>query len=154
MESLGDNEYECFTCRRVFRTPVFDISREWERTHFNDGIPSVEIKGSYGLECYCSRACVDARRQLVMASEGVPIRRPGIGPVETCAKCGAPVDMAEFHLTYVESQAVSMGDRTLDTIDVDYLAVLCRQCRPMESTASTLQQKTSTDATLPRKRVE
>lgn len=130
MQSPNDDEYQCFTCKRVFRSPVFDISRGWERTHFDEEIPSVEIEDSYGLECYCSRACRDARRDLVMRDEGVPIQRPGIGPIESCVRCGGPVDMAEFHLTYVESQEVAVNDLIMEPIDVQYLAVLCKMCRP------------------------
>ena len=137
MQSPSDDEYQCFTCKRVFRSPVFDISRGWERTHFNDEIPSVEIEDSYGLECYCSRACLDARRHLVMHDAGVPIQRPGIGPIESCAKCGGPVDMAEFHLTYVESKEVAVNDLILKPVDVRYLAVLCTRCRPKSEVVHT-----------------
>lgn len=103
----------------------------------DDEIPSVEIVDSYGLECYCSCACVDARRDVVMRDAGVPIQRPGIGPIETCAKCAGPVDMAEFHLTYVESQEVAVNDLILEPVDVQYLAVLCTQCRPKSEAVQT-----------------
>jgi hypothetical protein len=46
--------------------------------------------------------------------------------------------MTKFHLTYVESRAVPVGYLTLDMTDVDYLAVLCWQCRPMDSAVSTI----------------
>ncbi len=128
-----DDEYECFTCKRRFRVSVFSISREWERVDYRGEMPSVEIVGSYGLECYCSQACAAARRHLVMVKEGVPIRCPGIGPLELCAKCRAPVEMDEFHLTYVESHEVHVSGFIRRTVDIDYLAVLCRKCRPPTS---------------------
>lgn len=123
MESLADDEYQCFNCNRIFRGRVFEVTGEWNRTHFEDELPSVEVEGSVGLECYCSRRCLDARLRLVMAAEGVPIRHPGIGPIEKCAKCNGPVDMTRFHLTYLEDCV-----EYATTLELDYLAVVCQHC--------------------------
>ncbi|PRX34380.1 hypothetical protein B0G75_102412 [Paraburkholderia sp. BL18I3N2] len=49
MESSGADEYQCFTCNRMFGNPVFNITRESERTHFDQGISSVEILIVMGL---------------------------------------------------------------------------------------------------------
>lgn len=67
-----------------------------------------------------------------MEREEVPIRRPGIGPVESCAKCGGPVDMSEFHLTYIEDEGIDDGLSVSRTINVEYLAVVCKRCCPRE----------------------
>jgi hypothetical protein len=61
MESPADDEYQCFTCNRRFRGHVFEVVKEWDRMHFENEPPSVEIEGSTGLECYCSKRCLDAR---------------------------------------------------------------------------------------------
>jgi hypothetical protein len=119
MDSMADDEYECFSCNRRFKSRVFNISREWERVHFEYSIPEVEIEGSYGLECYCSLQCLAARRVEVMAKEGVPIRRPGVEPIEICAKCGGFVDMAEFHLTYLEDEQIYKGTFPVQVVDID-----------------------------------
>ncbi|TCG02932.1 hypothetical protein BZM27_52185 [Paraburkholderia steynii] len=66
-----------------------------------------------------------------MASEGVPIRRVGTTPIEMCAKCGGPVDMSEFHLAYLEDESKIEGLFQARTVSLDYLAVICRQCRPL-----------------------
>ncbi len=100
MNTLAEGEYECFTCSVRFKWRVFSITREWERVHFGKALPEIEIVGAEGLECYCSKPCLARRRDEVMVREGVPIRYPDIVPVERCAKCGGPVDMSEFHLTY------------------------------------------------------
>jgi hypothetical protein len=71
METLDDNSFECFTCSRIFTGRVHEITREWERTDFGGELPEIEIVGSCGLECYCSRSCLDARCRLVMANEGL-----------------------------------------------------------------------------------
>lgn len=132
MSSIPNDEYECFTCDRRFKSRAFSISREWDRVHFEYSLPEVEIEGAYGLECYCSLECLTARRTDVMAQENVPIRRPGLEPVEICAKCGGPVDMTEFHLTYVEDETVRRGMFEVQVVSLDYLAVVCRQCRPLK----------------------
>ena len=96
-----------------------------------------------GLECYCSRDCLDARRPVVMAAEKVPTQWPGIGPVEACAKCGGPVDMTCFHRTYLESCSKHESDFVLNTLSVEYLAVLCQHCHPVDSSASLEVEETS-----------
>ncbi len=129
METMDSDDYQCFTCDRIFRGRVFEIAREWERVHFSENIPDVEIEGSYGIECFCSQLCTDLRREEVMAREGVPIHHPDLGPIEPCSKCGAPIDMTQFHLAYVES-CVDMHGCVGRQVDVEYLAVVCSTCRP------------------------
>lgn len=129
METLDEDDYECFTCNRIFKGRVFEIAREWERVHFSESIPEVEIEDSRGLECYCSQLCANLRREEVMAREGVPIRHPGLGPIEPCSKCGAPIDMTQFHVTYVDS-CVDVHGFVGVSVDVNYLAVVCSTCRP------------------------
>ncbi|CAG9219342.1 hypothetical protein BCAR13_410049 [Paraburkholderia caribensis] len=131
MSSIPDDEYECLTCNRRFNSRVFNISREWERVDFECLIPEVEIEGSYGLECYCSLQCLVARRAEVMAREDVPIRRPGLEPIEICAKCGGPVDMTDCHLTYVEDETIDQWMFEVQVVSTADLAVVCRQCRPL-----------------------
>jgi hypothetical protein len=135
MNQLTDEEYECFSCGQIFRHRVFSISQEWERIDFNGEIPSIEIRDAYGLECYCSEACAAARRNMLMVNAGVPITRPGIELIELCSKCSAPVDMTEFHLTYIASQEVDLSPMVAQTVDMDYLAILCRKCQPFHSIA-------------------
>jgi len=130
MNSMAHDEYQCFSCSKRFRSRVFSITREWECVHFEYYLPEIEIENSCGLECYCSFECLSERRAEVMKREGVPIRRPGLEPIEICAKCGGPVNMAEFHLTYLEDEGLHRGTFGIQTVDVDYLAVVCRQCRP------------------------
>ncbi|MFL9964292.1 hypothetical protein PQR02_25150 [Paraburkholderia sediminicola] len=127
MDTVDSSRYECFHCNRLFQTPVFEVAREWGCVRFDTEPPNVEIHGSEGLECYCSRGCLNARVSIVMAREQTPVRPPGIGPVEVCARCGGPVDMARVHLTYLASGAVKKG-LILDMFGVDYLAVVCNQC--------------------------
>jgi hypothetical protein len=124
--------YQCVTCRTIFDNPVFEIVREWERVDYAEVMPCFEIESSEAIECYCSSTCMDARTPEVMKREDTPIRRPGIGPIELCARCQGVVDMSHFHLTYLKSKGV-WKDGEFDTPEIDYLAVLCRSCAPGSS---------------------
>jgi hypothetical protein len=73
MDQLADEDYECFTCKRIFRNKVFSIAKEWDRVDFDNELPSVDVVEAHGLECYCSKVCAITRRDFVMAKEGVPI---------------------------------------------------------------------------------
>ena len=130
METIANDEYECFTCSVRFKKKVFSITREWERVDFSEALPEVDILDAYGLECYCSKSCLEGRRDEVMARGQVSITRPNLGPVETCAKCGGPVDMSEFHLAYLEDESIDEGTFVSTMIDLDYLAVVCKRCHP------------------------
>jgi hypothetical protein len=95
-------------------------------------MPSLVIEEHHWLEQYCSERCREARLETVMAREAVPIRRPGLGPIELCAKCRSPVDMSRLHLTYLETKYID-EQGAFTPVDADYLAVLCRRCAPEES---------------------
>ncbi len=122
-------DFQCEHCSKMFSEMLFVISKTFERVHFASGdYPEIEIRYGESVANFCSRACLESERAAVMAREGVPIRRPGIGPVEQCNKCQRPVDMTEFHLTYLESAERILSTTVHQPIDVDYLSVLCRHC--------------------------
>jgi hypothetical protein len=125
-----ENQCQCFHCNQTFESPVFETACEWNRVLYSDGLPSLEIEEHHWLEQYCSERCREARLETVMAREAVPIRRPGLGPIELCAKCRRPVDMSRLHLTYLETKYLIDEHGGFTPVDADYLAVLCRQCAP------------------------
>ncbi|CAH2944716.1 MAG: hypothetical protein PCALPYG88_7418 [uncultured Paraburkholderia sp.] len=47
--------------------------------------------------------------------------------------------MTESHRSYVESEEVAVNSLILKPVNVDCLAVVCRQCQPMKSMNSALQ---------------
>lgn len=134
-----DDDFECMTCNALFRQTWFDMSRTVERVLFSgpDQMDEVEISGGEGIATYCSRACHAAGRHAVMQQEGVPIPpiRPGIGPVETCAKCSGPVDMADWHVTFTEGKLEEQGGG-IATLEFHYVAVVCKRCLPVVSATS------------------
>lgn len=127
MSDDDDLEFECESCGKMFSGVLFAIDREFERVAFAAGeLPVVSISGSENIANFCSADCRKKGRESVMRAEGVPIQRVGLGPIETCAKCGGPVDMTGWHLTYLDSDTRFEGSYP-QPLDVDYLAVVCNR---------------------------
>ncbi|MCK9381767.1 MAG: hypothetical protein M0P95_11990 [Sulfuritalea sp.] len=131
-EKWGDEAYFCDACEKPFRTPMFDISKGYERTIYDGNrMPEVEIIGSGTIAQYCSDPCRVKKISAVLAKENVRATYPDIGPVEACSRCGKPVDMTKFHLTYVDSDTEQDWDRMCATVTKTVvLAVLCDACAP------------------------
>lgn len=127
----GDEAYFCESCGKPFRYPLFDVAKEFERTIFqgDDSPPEIEIIGSEGIGNYCSNVCRDQARNSLLQRENVRATYPGIGPVERCSRCAAPVDMAKFHLAYVESVLDGEWDRmAVSVLDTAVVAIVCNRC--------------------------
>ena len=126
-------DFECMICGKMFEERWFDIGRAFERVHFRspDALDEVEVSFADGIGVFCSQGCLDAGRATLMQEEGVPIPsvRPGIGPVEQCARCAGPVDMSDWHLTYTDGQYLE-NQGGVRVIEIDYIAVACRECAP------------------------
>lgn len=125
---------ECMACGRMFGPVMYDVTRAFERVCFYPAhrFPQVDITDAKGIGIYCSANCRQTALPALMSVEDVPIpsERPGIGPIETCAKCKKTVDMTVFHLAYSETKTREDGDGTATTLDLDYLAVVCNGCAP------------------------
>lgn len=139
-EDWGDNFYTCMVCEKHFRSPLYEISRGYERTIFFDGdqIPVVEPAGSEGIGTYCSAACLNQDRDKLLLKENVRATFPGIGPIEVCSRCGKPVDMVQFHLSWTEEELNCQWGPFIDVlqpINVQSLAVVCQQCAPLNAAA-------------------
>lgn len=135
-EGWGDEAFFCETCGKPFRTPMFDVAKEYDRTIFqeNDRLPEVEIIGSIEIGQYCSKGCRDRARGDLLLRENVHATYPDIGPIELCSRCGTPVDMTKFHLTYVESILEQEWERmSASVLESVVLAVLCNACSPPPS---------------------
>ena len=132
-ESWGDEAFFCETCGKPYRTPMFDVAKEYERTIFQEAnrLPEVEIIGSVEIGQYCSSACRDRARSDLLLRENVRPTYPDIGPIESCSRCGLPIDMTKFHLAYVESILdQEWGRMSASVLESVVLAVLCNACAP------------------------
>jgi hypothetical protein len=141
--------YECENCAVTFSTRIFEIARAFEKVSYSRALPSVAVRNSESLANFCSADCRTKGRDAVMARYRVPVLRVGIGPIEPCARCRGPVDMTEFHITFTESEMVERDVTILEPVDVDYLAVLCRNCQ----TADAVRVIGSTDINAPQKTI-
>lgn len=115
---------------------MFDVAKEYERTifHENDNLPEVEIISSVQIGQYCSKECRELARDDLLLRENVHATYPDIGPLEPCSRCGEPVDMTKFHLTYVESiLELNRESMSVSVIEPAVLAVLCNACSPLPS---------------------
>jgi hypothetical protein len=126
--------FECCTCKARFRATVYGVGPQWERLCYLDAEsgPEYEFWDGYSLETYCSPSCMEHGLPAVMALEKTPVSRVGNGPVEVCARCGGPVDMAAYHLTYVADRLdckEPTGFEATQTI-LQFLGVVCSQCAP------------------------
>lgn len=126
--------FECMHCCKLFARRWFDIGAGFERLHYNahSGYSEIEVDDAEGIGVFCSRACLESGRTQVMATQGVPIPRvrPGLGPIEICAMCNGVVDLREWHCTYTDGQLEEQPDETVEVMELDYVAVVCRRCRP------------------------
>lgn len=114
----------------MFKERVFEVSREWQCMDFGQELPELEATDSVSIEYYCSDFCLSISRADVMEHEGVPVRPTGAGPIGACAKCRGPVDMTEFHLTYVEEEYIVNKTVGITPVKTRCLAILCQRCRP------------------------
>ncbi|WP_157696069.1 hypothetical protein [Caballeronia temeraria] len=128
METVPSDQFECFHCRRVFYGGVYEIVHERCRLHFEERVPYVESLNLRGLECYCSRACLESRVDWVMAREKIPVTRPGPNRIAKCSVCQTPVDRTAFHHAYLATLSEPLDDVTWDTLQTEYLAIICEDC--------------------------
>lgn len=129
-----DIEFECDACGVMFRGTLFGIDREYNKVIYGEQSTEVAVRDSETSAGFCSLACRNLARAAALRREGVPERRVGIEPIEPCAKCGGPVDMADWHLTFVESD-IDFSSGCGQVLDLDYLAVVCKRCDGQERQA-------------------
>jgi hypothetical protein len=130
--------FECMQCSKLFERKWYEVSRAFERVHFMSPTryDEVEVAYSEGIGEFCSQACLNLGLPTIMEQQCVPIPavRPGIEPIESCAKCSGPVDMSDWHLTYTSGCFEDTGSG-IKILDVDYIVVVCRECAPCVQTA-------------------
>jgi len=136
-EAMEDDisSFECYGCGARFSAALFEIARELGRVDFASEIPTIHIQDTDVLSAFCSFKCRASSRRPVMDREGVPIRPVDASdPIAPCAKCGRPVDMTKFHVSYTEYGFKVITPQILQPIDFACLAVLCLNCGPDRTT--------------------
>jgi hypothetical protein len=136
-----DNEWndECFycdSCGKAFRSPLYDVTKEFEYTTFYDSprIPEVEIMGAEVIANYCSITCREKHRNQILKREKIQATFPDIGPTETCSRCNGPVLMTSFHLAFVEMDTEQNWGQPIfgaNVINSQVISVVCTKCEPI-----------------------
>lgn len=91
----------------------------------------VNVLYSDSINRFCCAGCAEIGVPQALHSLGLKILQPGIGPIETCAKCNGPVNMAEPHIAYGLMEATKVSKPWLTHLDVhhdEYLCVVCPKC--------------------------
>lgn len=133
-DDWGNDAFFCDVCNRPFRADLYDVSRQFERTIFDDpeGLDEVEVADSDGIAGFCSERCREIGIGKVLTEHAIRATYPGIGPVETCSRCSGPVDMATFHLAFGKSILRFPDWDRLPAFVLEHvtLAVVCNRCAP------------------------
>ena len=134
MSDATEMDFECFECNRSFKKTVFNLDRRFERVEFAANANIIDVEDCEGLSCYCSELCMRVHFPKEMAAQGVPIpqQRPDLGPIEVCALCKGPVDMTQYHLTFLLEKWEDQG-LAGETLWDEYVAVVCETCAPRRS---------------------
>lgn len=132
----GDECFYCESCGKAFRSPLFDVTKEYQFTTFYDTpqIPEIEIIGAEVIANYCSVTCREKHRTQILKDYKTHATFPNIGPIEICSRCHGPVLMTQFHLTFVEMDTEQNWEQPIFGIDVlDYrvISVVCTKCEPI-----------------------
>lgn len=132
-DDTDDNAFYCMGCNKPFHSPLYSITRSNEQMHFYPGerLPEAEVLFAESIGDYCSQACLDLNRDHLLKSHQVRSTYPGPGPVESCSRCGNPVDMSRPHWTWTEEMADVVWGQGIEQIqptEAHLLAVLCRKC--------------------------
>ena len=132
----GDECFYCDNCGKRFRSPLYDVSKEYQFTNFYDTtrLPEIEIMGAEVIANYCSSNCRKNHRNLILKREKIQATFPDIGPIEKCSRCHGPVQMTIFHLAFVESVSEQNWEKPMFGVNVlnsQVMSVVCNQCEPL-----------------------
>jgi DNA-directed RNA polymerase subunit N (RpoN/RPB10) len=129
MES-SESPFECFSCGTRFGHRIFTLTRAFQRLGYSDGPASIEVEDARTVSTYCDAFCREEHVPHVMTIEGVPIPSipPGNGPIEICAICHGPVNMAMWHSSYAVTEEIETMPMVLQVVADRSLAVVCTKC--------------------------
>lgn len=129
----GDDCFYCDSCDKPFRSPSYQVVKEYEYTTFYDSprTPEVEIMGADVIANYCSIICRKKHRNQILERENIHATFPNIGPIEVCSRCNGPVLMTCFHLAFVEIDTEQNWEQPMfgvKDINSEVMSVVCRIC--------------------------
>lgn len=96
-----------------------------------EALISARVLFAESLEKYCCAPCASEGISQVFKACKLRLSFPGAGPIEACARCGAPVDLSQPHVVYQHMVLTETRQPWLTQIEpheVIVLAVVCPTC--------------------------
>lgn len=127
----------CEVCGRPLAARHHSLDRHIEQLTYPspDAAPEAPITAKVlyaeSLAHYCSAICAVQGAEKALAQRGIRITLPGPGPIETCSKCGTPVDLSRPHVIYEDMELTEVRQPWLlqaQPHEVNVLAVVCDAC--------------------------
>ena len=127
----------CGACAASLTARYTSLNRLVERTDYDrpgetpDDQATITTLRDDVLGEYCDAVCAMPSALLVLFERGLRHAGGGAGPIETCAKCGGPVDLTEPHVTYQLMDQTETRKPWLISIqphDAEVLAYVCQRC--------------------------
>lgn len=135
--SKSENFGECEACGASLGARYWSFNRLVERLDYDrqgdapDDCATITVLSDEPLGQFCGDGCARLTALLGLAERGLRLFDCGTGPIETCAKCGGPVDLTEPHVFYQLMDQTETRKPWLNTIqphDFESLAYVCPRC--------------------------
>lgn len=136
-DDMKTGESLCSQCgRSVPEKTLYWVCRQIERAIYDDDVENVEIEVAESdvLAEFCSLECMEAHRVQWLSGEAVQLTMPGVSLGEICSKCGDPVNMAQFHVAWVEDVGKVVSGSLVPEVEPEcstVLAIACNKCEPV-----------------------
>ena len=147
-----ENDYGmCARCNQPLTDYQLQFDRRVERMEYHplghsDFKAIVTVLYAEELACYCSTDCSSIGVQKELQDRSIINTGGSIGPVTSCAKCRAVIDMTQPYVHY-EKMAVTVNKKpwltSLTVLDSESLADVCINCDPDGVLLAVTQQSES-----------
>jgi ssDNA-binding Zn-finger/Zn-ribbon topoisomerase 1 len=128
---------ECDTCGASLDVRFWSFDRLVQRFDYDrqgdtpDDCATVTVLRDEMLGQFCDDDCARLTALPDLAERGLKLVECGAGPIETCAKCGGPVDLTEPHVFYQLMDQTVTHKPWLSSVqphDTEALAYVCPRC--------------------------
>jgi hypothetical protein len=135
--TASDDYGICDTCMTPLTDRYWSFDRQVEQFvydqpgHTPAECASVTVLRSEPLGFYCGRGCAFPAALLLLAERGLRSTECGAGPIETCAKCGGPVDLTKPHVLYQlmdQTETRKPWLISIQPLELESLAYVCPRC--------------------------
>ena len=128
---------ECGTCCASLGARYWSFNRLVEQVDYDrqgetpDDCATITVLRDDVLGQFCDDDCARLTAWLDLASRGLRLIECGAGPIESCAKCGGPVDLTKPHVFYQLMDQTETRQPWLVSVqphDTEPLAYVCPRC--------------------------